>query len=92
MNQIEMEKIADALDPNHTNVIDLNEIVSVLKGFKRSRTLSKERMSDTEKIDHEVCLKFSQWLSSFLNVRTYYIFFPRVYILASLGTKSCLCD
>ena len=58
MNQIEMEKIADTFDQNHDNVIDLNEIVSVLKGFKRSRTLSKERLTDTEKIDHEVCLKF----------------------------------
>ena len=56
MNQIEMEKIADALDPNHTNVIDLNEIVSVLKGFKRSRTLSKEKLTDSEKVDHEVRL------------------------------------
>ena len=56
MNQIELEKIADIFDESRSGLIDLSQIVTVLKGQNRSRgsTVTEKQLSDAEKIDHEV--------------------------------------
>ena len=54
MNQIELEKIADTFDKDRTGLINLSEIVGVLKGSKRYRAMAQESLSDSQKIDHEV--------------------------------------
>ena len=56
MTQIELEKIADTFDCDRDGMIDLNEIVTVVKGTRRTRPLYAREMSDAEKIDHEVCV------------------------------------
>ena len=57
MTQIELEKIADTFDANRDGMINLNEIMAVVKGTKRTRGMPERSMSDAEKIDHEVCLQ-----------------------------------
>ena len=57
MTQIELEKIADTFDTNRDGMINLNEIMAVVKGTKRTRGMPERSMSDAEKIDHEVCLQ-----------------------------------
>ena len=61
MTQIELEKIADTFDANRDGMINLNEIMAVVKGTKRTRGMPERSMSDAEKIDHEVgvCSKSS---------------------------------
>ena len=59
MNQIEMEKIADGFDANRTGLIDLSQIMAILKGQKpRARFVPSagpaRALSDSEKIDLEV--------------------------------------
>lgn len=55
MNQIELEKIADSFDKDRSGVIDLSEILRVLKGSKRGKYVVQEAaMSDSEKIENEV--------------------------------------
>ena len=58
INQIEMEKIADAFDRNKSGLIDLAEMTAILKGQKSRKQLktsaSAKPVSDTEKIDMEV--------------------------------------
>ena len=59
MNQIEMEKIADTFDRNRSGLIDLSEIMAILKGQKQHRPFVKNpgpsrALSDAEKIDMEV--------------------------------------
>ena len=57
MTQIELEKIADTFDTNRDGMINLNEIMAVVKGTKRTRGMPERSLSDAEKIDHEVCLQ-----------------------------------
>lgn len=59
MNQIEMEKIADSFDRNKTGLIDLSDIMAILKGQrpKQKFTVSSgpaRALSDADKIDMEV--------------------------------------
>ncbi len=57
MNQIELEKIADSFDKDHSGMIDLSDIIANLKGGSRQggrRTVVQEVMSDSAKIDREV--------------------------------------
>ena len=59
MNQIEMEKIADTFDKNKSGLIDLSEIMAILKGQKSKRKFQAHSgparsLSDAEKIDMEV--------------------------------------
>ena len=54
MNQIEMEKIANAFDQDKDGLIDLNEIMAVLKGSRRAQPVSQAAASDSDKIDSEV--------------------------------------
>ena len=54
MNQIELEKIADFFDKDRSGVIDLSEILRVIKGSKRGKYVVQEAMSDSEKIENEV--------------------------------------
>ena len=56
MNQIELEKIADFFDKDHSGTIDLSEILRVLKGNRRGKYVVQEALSDSEKIENEVCL------------------------------------
>ena len=56
MNQIELEKIADFFDKDHSGTIDLSEILRVLKGNRRGKYVVQEALSDAEKIENEVCL------------------------------------
>ena len=62
MNQIELEKIADSFDKDRSGMIDLSEIVSVLKGGTRQirRRQVQEVLSDEQKIDSEVRQKDAQ--------------------------------
>ena len=55
MTQIELEKIADTFDRDRDGMIDLNEIMTVVKGTRRTCPMYVREMSDAEKIDHEVC-------------------------------------
>ncbi len=55
MNQIELEKIADFFDKDHSGTIDLSEILRVLKGNRRGKYVVQEALSDSEKIENEVC-------------------------------------
>ena len=55
MNQIELEKIADFFDKDHSGTIDLSEILRVLKGNRRGKYVVQEALSDAEKIENEVC-------------------------------------
>jgi len=57
MTQIELEKIADTFDRDRDGMIDLNEIMTVVKGTRRTRPMYAREMSDAEKIDHEVCVQ-----------------------------------
>ena len=54
MNQIELEKIADFFDKDHSGTIDLSEILRVLKGSRRGKYVVQEALSDAEKIENEV--------------------------------------
>ncbi len=56
MNQIELEKIADAFDKDRSGVIDLSEIIGVFKGGSRQtrRPMVQEAVTDNQKIDNEV--------------------------------------
>ena len=59
MNQIEMEKIADTFDKNKSGLIDLSDIMAILKGQKSKRKFQSHpgparSLSDAEKIDMEV--------------------------------------
>lgn len=56
MNQIELEKIADTFDKDRSGMIDLSEIISVLKGSNRRtrRPVVQEAMTDAQRIDNEV--------------------------------------
>ena len=56
MTQIELEKIADSFDKDHSGMIDLNAILGVLKGSsrRRARPLAQEAMTDSDKIENEV--------------------------------------
>lgn len=55
MNQIELEKIADFFDKDHSGTIDLSEILRVLKGSRgRGKYMVQEALSDAEKIENEV--------------------------------------
>lgn len=58
MNQIEMEKIAEAFDKNKNGLIDLTEIIAVLKKGQSSRrlttTTASKSASDSDKIELEV--------------------------------------
>ena len=58
MNQIEMEKIAEAFDKNKNGLIDLTEIISVLKKGQTSHrvvtSVASKSMSDADKIELEV--------------------------------------
>ncbi len=59
MNQIEMEKVVDVFDHNRDGMINLNEILSVLKGTKRRSqpmVTTITGLTDAEKIDHKVCM------------------------------------
>ncbi len=59
MTQIEMEKVADVFDHNRDGMIDLNEILSMLKGTKQRRRVAvatTAELTDSQKIDHEVCV------------------------------------
>ena len=60
MTQIELEKIADSFDKDHSGMIDLNAILGVLKGSsrRRARPLAQETMTDSDKIENEVNLTF----------------------------------
>ena len=58
MNQIELEKIADFFDKDRSGVIDLSEILRVLKGSKRGKYV-QEAMTDAEKIENEVLADFA---------------------------------
>lgn len=58
MNQIELEKIADFFDKDHSGTIDLSEILRVLKGNRRGKYVVQEALSDAEKIENEVCLSY----------------------------------
>ena len=58
MNQIELEKIADFFDKDRSGVIDLSEILRVLKGSKRGKYI-QEAMTDAEKIENEVLADFA---------------------------------
>ena len=54
MNQIELEKIADSFDRDHDGFIDLSEINAILRGTRRTRSLAKRPVTDSEKIEQEV--------------------------------------
>ena len=54
MNQIELEKIADFFDKDRSGLIDLSEILRVIKGSKRGKYVVQEALSDAEKIENEV--------------------------------------
>ena len=54
MTQIELVKIADTFDRNRDGMIDLNKIMTVVKGTRRTHPMYERTMSDAEKIDHEV--------------------------------------
>ena len=58
MNQIELEKIADTFDKDRSGMIDLSEIISVLKGSNRRtrRPVVQEAMTDAQRIDNEVTI------------------------------------
>ena len=56
MNQIELEKIADFFDKDRSGLIDLSEILRVIKGKKRGKYVVQEALSDAEKIENEVRL------------------------------------
>ena len=50
MTQIELEKIADTFDRNRDGMIDLNDIMTVVKRIRRTDTPHVERsMSNAEK-------------------------------------------
>ncbi len=56
MTQIELEKIADSFDRDRSGMIDLSAILGALKGRaqRRQRPLSRETLTDDDKIDSEV--------------------------------------
>ena len=54
MNQIELEKIADFFDKDRSGMIDLNEILRVIKGSKRGKYVQEAAMTDSQKIENEV--------------------------------------
>lgn len=56
MNQIELEKIADTFDKDRSGMVDLHEIITVLKGSNRRnrRLVVQEVLTDAQKIDSEV--------------------------------------
>ena len=59
MNQIELEKIADTFDKDRSGMIDLSEIITVLKGTNRRTRrpiVQEESLTDAQKIENEVRL------------------------------------
>ena len=57
MNQIELEKIADSFDKDRSGMIDLSEIITVLKGTNRRTrrpVVQEESLTDAQKIENEV--------------------------------------
>ena len=61
MNQIELEKIADSFDRDHDGFIDLSEINAILRGIRRTRSLAKHPVTDSEKIEEEVSRVQRDW-------------------------------
>ena len=87
MNQIELEKIADFFDKDHSGTIDLSEILRVLKGNRRGKYVVQEALSDAEKIENEVCL--SKNFESFQNSFTVNLInFPQI----QLQISKCTCS
>lgn len=65
ITQIELEKIADSFDKDHSGMIDLSAIIRVLKGStRRTRPHVQEALSDSEKIEHEVGVVTSVYCST----------------------------
>ena len=90
MNQIELEKIADFFDKDHSGTIDLGEILRVLKGNRRGKYVVQEALSDAEKIENEVC--FSNKIV-IIYIRHSFVFqhlfiFPQI----QLQVSKCTCS
>ena len=87
MNQIELEKIADFFDKDHSGTIDLSEILRVLKGNRRGKYVVQEALSDAEKIENEVYIKKN--FKSFQNLFTVNLTnFPQI----QLQISKCTCS
>ena len=57
MNQIELEKIAATFDKDRSGMIDMSEILSVLKGSNRRTrrpVVQEASLTDSQKIENEV--------------------------------------
>lgn len=78
MTQIEMEKIADTFDKNRSGLIDLADIIAILKGHKvRSRPVVERQMSDAEKIEFEVgCLSCTHF-----HIQCFYCMFSVSFVM-----------
>ena len=92
MNQIELEKIADFFDKDHSGTIDLGEILRVLKGNRRGKYVVQEALSDAEKIENEVCFSnkiviFDVNLHSAFSCLSTFIF-PQI----QLQVSKCTCS
>jgi len=76
MNQIELEKIADSFDKDRSGMIDLSEIISVLKGSNRRTrrpVVRQEVMSDAERIENEVrYVNHMQYVYCFFNLHDFF--------------------
>ena len=83
MNQIELEKIADFFDKDRSGVIDLSEILRVLKGSKRGKYV-QEAMTDAEKIENEVLTDFA--FSLYVTLKWVYALIPQIQFQVSKCT------